>query len=276
MPPAGAIEATTEGALLGGRLSYRQFRHGYRTGIEPVLLAASVPAHPAQRVLDAGCGAGAALLCLAARVPGLAGVGLEADVGTASLARHNWSANGFSGFVLHQVRLPDLPEGIGQFDHVFANPPWHRGDASASSDTRRDLARRASPELLERWITVLASLLRPGGSLTLIVPAASHARASAAMAGLAGAGGPGLGGPGLGGPGLGAVGLGGLGLGGVALLPLWPKQGMPAKIVLLQGRRGARTDGMVHAGLVLHHAGGRYTEAAERVLREGEALELGR
>ncbi len=246
------IEATTDGTLLGGRLSYRQFRHGYRTGIEPVLLAAAIPADDGQRVLEAGCGAGAAMMCLCARVPGLHGVGLEADPGTAALARQNWAANRLDRLVLHETRLPDLPDGIGRFDHIFANPPWHRAAASISPSARRDLARRAGPGQLRAWILALRPLLRPGGSLTLILPAALHAQASAAMTADASE----------------AV------LGAITLLPLWPRQDHEAKIVLLQGRRGALSDGTVRPGLVLHHAGGRYTDAAERVLRGGGALSL--
>ncbi|HLB98700.1 MAG TPA: SAM-dependent methyltransferase, partial [Acetobacteraceae bacterium] len=58
----------TEGHLLGGRVRYAQPREGFRSGIEPVMLAAAVPARTGERVLEAGSGAGAALLCLAARV----------------------------------------------------------------------------------------------------------------------------------------------------------------------------------------------------------------
>ncbi len=243
------IEATTEGALLGGRLSYRQFRHGYRTGIEPVLLAAAIPARPRERVLEAGCGAGAGLMCLCARVTDLEGVGIEADPATAALARRNWTANGLSGLLLHEARLPALPADIGRFDHVFANPPWHRATATASPDPRRDLARRAPVVGLDDWIAPLARLLRPGGSLTLILPAALYAEASAAMVGAAG-------------------------LGAIILVPFWPKAGVHAKIILLQGRAGARADAAVHPGLVLHHAGGSFTDAAERILRGAEALPL--
>ena len=59
----------TEDRLLGGRIRLRQPATGYRVAIDPVFLAASVPAEPHQLVLDVGCGAGAAMLCLAARVP---------------------------------------------------------------------------------------------------------------------------------------------------------------------------------------------------------------
>jgi tRNA1(Val) A37 N6-methylase TrmN6 len=55
--------------FLGGRLRLWQPVSGYRAGVDPVLLAASVPALSGQSVLELGCGAGAAILCLATRVP---------------------------------------------------------------------------------------------------------------------------------------------------------------------------------------------------------------
>ncbi len=241
------MEQTTDGALLGGRLSYRQFRTGYRTGIEPVLLAAAIPARPGQRVLEAGCGAGAGLMCLCARVPGLSGVGVEADPGTAALALHNWVSNRMDGLVLHEGLVAGLPASVGVFDHAFANPPWHRADASASPLGRRDLARRGRPELLDEWITALLARLRSGGTLTLILPAALHAQASSVMQ---------------------ATGS----LGGITLLPLWPKPGMAAKIVLMQARRNSVADAVLRPGLVLHRDGGGYTDAAEAILRGGKSL----
>ncbi|HJS85951.1 MAG TPA: SAM-dependent methyltransferase, partial [Acetobacteraceae bacterium] len=58
----------TGGTLLGGRVRYAQPAEGFRSGIEPVLLAAAVPARPGECVLEGGSGAGAGLLCLAARI----------------------------------------------------------------------------------------------------------------------------------------------------------------------------------------------------------------
>ena len=60
----------TEDRLLGGRVVMRQPASGYRAATDPVLLAACVAARPGMRVLDAGCGAGAAALCLADRRAG--------------------------------------------------------------------------------------------------------------------------------------------------------------------------------------------------------------
>lgn len=245
-------EATTHGTLLGGRVSYRQFRDGYRTGIEPVLLAATVQARPGTRVIEAGCGAGAGLLCLASRVPGVAGAGIEQDPATAALARRNLDENGLDWPILvaavEDPAVPMLAGAMPRFDHAIANPPWHRTNASMSPSPRRDLARRAPEGALAGWTASLVRLLRDGGTLTMILPAALHARAAASMMEC--------------------------GLGTIRLLPLWPLPGRPARIVLIQGTVGGHGDGVILPGLVLHRSGGGFTEAAETILRSGDALPM--
>ena len=79
--------------FLGGRVRLWQPLSGYRAGVDPVLLAASVPATAGQTVLELGCGAGAAILCLAARVPGLHLTGVELQPAYADLARRNAAEN---------------------------------------------------------------------------------------------------------------------------------------------------------------------------------------
>ncbi|MBM3521762.1 MAG: methyltransferase, partial [Alphaproteobacteria bacterium] len=80
--------ATTDGSLLGGALSFEQPARGYRTAIDPVMLAAAVTLARG-RVLDLGAGAGAAALCLARRVAAVAVTGLEIDPETAALGARN-------------------------------------------------------------------------------------------------------------------------------------------------------------------------------------------
>ena len=231
----------TEGHLLGGRVRYAQPRDGYRTGIEPVLLAASVPAQPGERVLEAGAGAGAGLLCLAARVPGVVGVGVELDPAMADLARRNLRANGAAGLEVVTGDIADV--ALETFDHAFANPPWHDPRSTPSPVERRRLAKQG--EGLEVWIAALTRMLKPGGSLSLILPATPTARAVEALAQAR--------------------------VGHVLQQPLLPKAGRPAKIILLQARAGEERF-VTHAAIVLHEEDGSFTEEADAVLRHGGAL----
>ena len=117
---------TTEDHLLGGRVRLRQPVAGQlRAGLDAVLLAAALPARPGQRVLEAGCGSGAAMLCLAARVPGLALLAVERDAGMAALAAENAALNGQAAEVVTgDVADLALARRLGPWDHAMANPPY--------------------------------------------------------------------------------------------------------------------------------------------------------
>ncbi len=248
-PPATEErENVSRGHLLGGRVRYAQPRGGFRSGIEPVLLAAAIPARRGERVLEAGTGAGAALLCLAARVPETRAVGIERDAELALLAARNLAENGFAERIsVLATDIADLPD-IGVFDHACANPPWHSPSGTTSPDPAREAAKRATPDLLALWAETLARPLRRAGTLTFVLPAALLAQGIAA--------------------------LDQAGCGSLALLPLRPKPVRPAKLILLQGRKGGAGACRVLPGLVLHRGGGGYTEEAEAILRHGAAIPM--
>ena len=63
------MDDTTEDRVLDGRVRLRQPARGYRAGLDAALLAAACDARPGERVIEAGCGAGGALLAAAARRP---------------------------------------------------------------------------------------------------------------------------------------------------------------------------------------------------------------
>ncbi len=62
------------------------------------------------------------------------------------------------------------------------------------------------------------------------------------------------------------------GFGAMELLPLWPRAGIAAKRVLLRARKGARGPAKILPGLVLHEADGRFTQAAEAILRDAAPI----
>lgn len=237
---------TTEGGLLNGRLRYHQPAAGFRSGIEPVFLAAAVPARPGERVLEAGTGAGAALLCLHARVAGLESIGVELDHEMATLARANAASNGLEGMQVLEADLltAELPNG---FDHAIANPPYHAA-GSPSPLAAREMAKRGDSALLRSWILRLAVSLRPRGTLTLILPAGVLPTCLPAMTEA--------------------------GCGGAIVYPLWPRAERDAKLVLIRGVKGGGAPLRLTAGMVLHRSDGSYTEQAQAILRGGEALVL--
>jgi tRNA1(Val) A37 N6-methylase TrmN6 len=236
----------TEGGLLGGKIRYRQFASGHRSGFEPVLLAAGVAARPGDRVLEAGCGAGAALLCLCHRVPKLSGLGLEIVPELAALANENFKLNALTGLsgLCRDVEQP----GLGDvFDHIMANPPWHAANSSQSPDPLRSLAHHAGAPLPANWVASLTTVLKPRGSLTLILPAAAWAETAGHLA------------------------KGGYG--SLRLFPLWPRADRAAKLILISARLGGRKPDRLLPGLVLHDEAG-ITPAAQKILRDGEAIQL--
>ena len=237
----------TSGHLLGGRVNYAQPKQGFRSGIEPVLLAASVPARTGECVLEGGSGAGATLLCLAARVPGLHATGIERDPGLVSLARGNAAANAWPALSFIEADMAALPD-TGMFDHGCANPPYHTATGTPSANAAREAAKRGGAGAFRLWAATLASRLRPRGTLTFILPAAMLTVCAEAFASA--------------------------GCPATAMLPLWPRAGRQAKLVLLRGVQGGKTPFRVLPGLVLHDADGGFTQEAEAILRHGKALAL--
>jgi tRNA1(Val) A37 N6-methylase TrmN6 len=61
---------------------------------------------------------------------------------------------------------------------------------------------------------------------------------------------------------------------GVSILPLWPRDGVPAKRVIVQALKGSGAAQALLPGLVLHDTDGRYTAAADAILRDGAALTM--
>lgn len=249
-------EAMTCDEFLGGQLRLWQPRKGYRAGVDPVLLAAAVPAEAGQDVLELGCGAGAAILCLGARVVGLNLTGVELQPDYAALARRNAEANQLALEVI-DADLRALPADLRQrqWHHVLMNPPYFDREAStASADGGRDTALGGNTPLAD-WIDVAARRLRPKGALTMIQRIERLPEALAACEGR---------------------------IGSVVVRPLAPRAGRAPKLFLLQACKGGRAAFHLSSPLVLHdgnaHVEDRddYTPEARLVLRGGGALSLRR
>jgi tRNA1(Val) A37 N6-methylase TrmN6 len=163
--------------LLGGRVRLRQPSTGYRAAIDPVFLAAAVPARAGERLVELGCGVGAAALCLLDRLgrqgaEGVTVTGLEIQPDLADLARENSQANGLDKrfrIIRGDIKAPPTVLEPISYDGVFFNPPYHPLETSRTSDDpARALANQEAAGTLEDWLAAALKLLRPKGHLTLI------------------------------------------------------------------------------------------------------------
>ena len=242
--------AVTEDRLLGGRIRIRQPADGYRAAIDPVFLAAAVAAEPHQLVLDVGCGAGAAMLCLAARVPDCRVVGLEMQRDLVRLAGDNAILNAMEMRV--SVMIGDLlqpPPRIspGSFDHVMANPPFNEQSRGTPAKADKADATIEGDADLAAWVRFSLAMVRSKGTVTFIHRAD---RIDALLGQIAGRAGE------------------------VVVFPLWAGHGTDASRVLVRARKQIAAPARLAPGLVLHEADGRFTDAAEAILREARGLEL--
>jgi tRNA1(Val) A37 N6-methylase TrmN6 len=251
---SGEAGPISEDALLGGKLVLWQPLRGHRFGHDSVLLAAAIAARPDQHAVELGAGVGAAGLALARRVEGLTVTLVEIDRALTSLARENAARNALAD----RIRAVCLDVGAkaadftaaglapGSADHVLMNPPFNEPQ-NLSPDHARRLARAASDETLVQWLRTAVRLLRPQGAVTLIWRADGLGDVLAAVAARFGA---------------------------IAVLPVYPKPGMPAIRVLVRGVKGSMAPVTLLPGLLLAETDNGPTAQAEAVLRSGTPLDL--
>jgi tRNA1(Val) A37 N6-methylase TrmN6 len=241
-----AIEIV-ENALLGGRVRLRQPAKGYRAGMDAALLAAAVAAAPGERVIEAGCGAGAVLMQIAARCPGVALTGLERDPAMAALARENATLNGadsqiLEGDVAAGFRALDLP----QFDRAVSNPPFFDDPAALRAPAEGKRGAWMADDGLKAWTTFLLKSVREGGRIAVIHRADRLADLLALLGETAGS---------------------------FAVRGIHPYTDEPAKRVLVQAIKTGKAPLRLLPPLVLHdRSGAKHTAEAEAILRGEAAL----
>ncbi|MBL8551874.1 MAG: methyltransferase [Hyphomonadaceae bacterium] len=223
----------------------RQPAEGLRANADTLLLAASVETPSGARLLEAGCGAGGALLSVAARAADVRLLGVERDAGLAALAAANAAANGWAERV--EIRGGDVLKlgEIGTFEGVFFNPPFDRAEEGRlPAPARRSARMEETP--IGTWVAALADRLKGGATLTLIHRAAALADILAALEGR---------------------------LGGVEIMPIRPRAGAPAKRVLVRARKGSRAPLRLYRGLDLHDTSGAKFSPEADALFCGTALD---
>ncbi|HEY0103309.1 MAG TPA: methyltransferase [Brevundimonas sp.] len=243
--PPPEVAEIVENALLGGRVRLRQPAKGYRAGMDAALLAAAVDCQSGQRVIEAGCGAGAVLMQIAARRPGVALTGLERDAAMADLARENARLNVADADILSgDVAAGFRALGLEPFDWAVSNPPFFDDPGALREPGRGKRGAWMADDGLSAWTGFLLKAVREGGRIVLIHRADRL--------------------PDL-------LSLLGEKAGSFAVRGVHPHADEPAKRVLVQATRTGKAPLRLLPPLVLHERGGaKHTPEAEAILR-GEA-----
>jgi tRNA1(Val) A37 N6-methylase TrmN6 len=241
-----------ENYLLAGKVRLLQPTRGFRSGLDAVFLAAAVPAEAGDRVHEAGSGAGAGALCVAARVDHSLVTGIELQPRMTTLAETNAGLNEFSDRVrFHTGDITDPPQEIlaaEPFDHVMMNPPYQEhGKARMSPARETHLSRMEESGTLEDWIDYGLAVLKSQGSISIVHRADRLDDVLACLRNRAGE---------------------------IAVYPLWPGEGKTAKRVVVRARKGVRSRLRMLPGMVLHGPDGKYTDAAQQILRGLSGLPL--
>ena len=165
-------EAVTHDTLLRGRIKLIQPARGFRSSLDPVLLAGFIPP-PFGRFLDIGCGTGALSFLLLALDPAASGTAVEIQPRLARLTSQGIAANHFGQRLTLLAEDARTTQAIppSAFDLVATNPPFRPlGTGNLPPRSERSLAHHEVTLTLSDWLDLARSALRPDGRLCAILP----------------------------------------------------------------------------------------------------------
>ncbi|MGV8853718.1 MAG: tRNA1(Val) (adenine(37)-N6)-methyltransferase [Devosia sp.] len=226
--------------------------HGFRAGLDSVLLGAAVGAGR-QTLLDLGAGVGTAALVALTHAPHLQAVLVDQNREMLALARANIADNGLADRARtlsvdvsargSERRAAGLAENA--FDVVIANPPFFDHNAGTlAGDAGRAGSRHMDAAALDLWVKTAAGCAAAGGEIIFIYPAESLVPLLDAFARRFGA---------------------------ITLLPLTPRPEAPASRVLVRAIKGSRAPLVLLASRPLHDAQGRHFHADFDAIFRGTA-----
>jgi len=237
-------------SFLGGRVKLIQPSEGYRAGIDPIFLAASLQPKPQEIVLDVGSGVGVASISLAVRCPDIKIFGIEVQPDLVNLSLLNIRNNNLVGrveMINGDLLFPPDKIKLNSFDHVMTNPPYYEYSRTKSSPNPGKAQANTETVDLGTWIKYSLKLLKSKGVFTMIHRVE---RLSQILHHL------------------------GEQTGDLVVYPLWPGSHKPARRVIVQGRKNGRGELRLASGMTLHGGPEKYSPEAEAILRHAQPIVL--
>lgn len=240
----------TNDYLLNQQVKIFQPINGYRASTDAVILSSLIFNIKANdKILDVGSGTGAISLCLANRFkeikPQITGIELQSEL--AALSNMSAEANCFSSFLHYingDIRHKDCPLSPCSFQHVISNPPYTDHDMP-SPNPGKAAAHNLQQFNLTAWLQFCIKMLAPKGQLYMINRAEAITEILATLHHK---------------------------LGNIRLIPLYSKEGQPAKRIMVIAQKDSKAPAVILPGLTVHTPDSCYTAAAFQILREGRSF----
>ena len=169
------MDALTTDAFFDGKLRIKQEASGYRFSLDAVLLAWHASPRADDRLLDLGTGCGIIPLILAYRNPNIVAFGIEIQDDLAELAISNVNAN----HMQHKITILKqdmryLKPGMigGPVDLVVCNPPYRKPNSGRiNPDAQRAIARHELKVNLADVLLTVRRMLRTAGRFVTVYTA---------------------------------------------------------------------------------------------------------
>jgi tRNA1(Val) A37 N6-methylase TrmN6 len=230
---------------------------GHRSGMDAMMLAATVPGSFSGRLADLGAGAGAAGMAVASRCPKSRVLLVERSAEMAAFAREsaalpqNVAIAGRVDVLEADVTLAGkarVAAGLedSAFDFAIMNPPFNLGHDRPTPDALKKEAHVMEEGLLEAWIRTAGAIVKPRGGMAIIARPQSLTAILDALRGR---------------------------FGDAQIVPVHPRASEPAIRIILRAVRGSRKALSLHPPLVLHgDTGHGHAPRADRVCNGRESL----
>ncbi len=159
----------TKDYLLDGKIVYFQPKLGYRSGIEPIILASQAN-NKDKTILDLGSGCGPISLILAHRFANAEIVGLENNTLHLELSRKSKMENKFSNVEFKNEDVCNFNRNyMSYFDLVLSNPPFFfENEIFKSKNDSIINAKYISKEKSQKWLKNLIHYIKDKGRALII------------------------------------------------------------------------------------------------------------
>ncbi len=244
-------ETTCDAFLDGGFSVLQPKARGNRSGMDALLLAASLPEETCGLLADLGAGAGVAGFAALQRHDGLNLLAVEKNHEMAAMARQSCQLEE-NRHLQSRIRVLEADVTLsGQarrkaglendsVDHVIMNPPYNTRGTRAPADAMRAEAFMMAEGGLDAWFRTAAAIVRPGGTMSIIYRTDNLGEVIACSQGR---------------------------FGNLEIIPVHSREKEAAKRMIVRGICGALAPLRILPGFVIHAEGGGFRPCADNVFR---------